>query len=254
MKKLVQLLRDNASTERKPVNLVRAEGSSDATLYIYDVIDAYWGISAKEVAQAIAGLNATDTLHLRINSPGGDVFEARAIAAAIAQHAGKTIAHIDGLAASAATTIASSADEVEIVDGGFYMVHNAWTFAMGNKHDMRETAGLLDKVDGAIVADYAKRTGASAEQIVTWMDAETWFTAQEAVDNKFADRLAPAAKDGKGDKASNAASARTFNLAVFDKTPQALLAPPPQPDPEPVDAAAWRAHNERRLKLLDLNA
>lgn len=254
MKKLVQLLRDNAAADRQPVNLVRAEDSADATLYIYDVIDAYWGISAKEVAQAIAGLNASDTLHLRINSPGGDVFEARAIAAAIAQHAGKTVAHIDGLAASAATTIASAADEVEIVDGGFYMVHNAWTFAMGNKHDMRETAGLLDKVDGAIVADYAKRTGASAEQIVAWMDAETWFTAQEAVDNKFADRLAPAGKDGKGDKASNAASARTFNLAVFDKTPQALLAPPKQPDPEPVDAAAWRAHNERRLKLLDLNA
>ncbi len=250
MKKLVQLLRDNASAERKPVSLMRAEGSADATLYLYDVIDAYWGISAKEVAQAIAGLDAATTLHLRINSPGGDVFEARAIAAAIAQHGGKTVAHIDGLAASAATTIASAADEVEIVDGGFYMIHNAWTFAMGNKHDMRETAALLDKVDGAIVGDYAKRTGASAEQITTWMDAETWFTAQEAVDNKFADRLATS------EKLSNPgnSSPKTFNLAVFDKTPQALLAPPEQPDPEPVDAAAWRVHNERRLKLLDLNA
>ena len=250
MKKLVQLLRENAATDRKPVNLVRAEGSADATIYIYDVIDAYWGVSASEVAQAIAGLKPTDTLHLRINSPGGDVFEARAIAAAIGQHAGKTVAHIDGLAASAATTIASAADEVEIVDGGFYMVHNAWTFAMGNKHDMRETAGLLDKVDGAIVADYAKRTGASAEQIGAWMDAETWFTAQEAVDNKFADRLAESSKDSKAGNST----AKAFNLAVFDKTPKALLEPPKQPDPEPVDAAAWRAHNERRLKLLDLNA
>lgn len=246
MKKLVQLLRDNASAERKPVNLVRAEGSADATLYIYDVIDAFWGISAKEVAQAIVGLGASDTLHLRINSPGGDVFEARAIAAAIAQHPGKTIAHIDGLAASAATTIASSADEVEIVDGGFYMIHNAWTFAVGNKHDLRETSDLLDKVDGAIVADYAKRTGASAEQIVAWMDAETWFTAQEAVDNKFADRLAePAAKDGK---ASNSAG-RAFNLGVYDKTPKALLETK-QPEP---DHAAVRAANERRLRLLSID-
>ena len=243
MKKLVQLLRDNASTERKPLNLVRAEDSADATLYIYDVIDAYWGINAKEVAQAIAGLKATDTLHLRINSPGGDVFEARAIAAAIAQHPGKTVAHVDGLAASAATTIASSADEVEIVDGGFYMIHNAWTFAFGNKHDLRETAGLLDKVDGAIIADYARRTGTSAEQLVAWMDAETWFTAQEAVDNKFADRMAEPAK------ASNT-SARHFNLAVYDKTPKALLEAPQPPAP---DYAAARAANERRLRLLSID-
>ena len=243
MKKLVQLLRDNASAERKPINLVRAEESGDATLYIYDVIDAYWGVSAKEVAQAIAGLKSTDTLHLRINSPGGDVFEARAIAAAIGQHAGKTVAHIDGLAASAATTIASAADEVEIVDGGFYMVHNAWTFAMGNKHDLRETSNLLDKVDGAIVADYAKRTGATPEQIVAWMDAETWFTAQEAVDNKFADRLAEPAK------ASNA-SARHFNLAVYDKTPKALLESRQEPAP---NFAAARAANERRLRLLSID-
>lgn len=243
MKKLVQLLRDNASTERQPINLVRAEGSADATLYIYDVIDAYWGINAKEVAQAIAGLSATDTLHLRINSPGGDVFEARAIAAAIAQHAGKTVAHIDGLAASAATTIASSADEVEIVDGGFYMIHNAWTFAMGNKHDLQETAGLLDKVDGAIMADYARRTGATTEQIVQWMDAETWFSAQEAVDNKFADRLAEPAKASNG-------TGRHFNLAVYDKTPKALLENTQPPTP---DYAAARAANERRLRLLSID-
>lgn len=246
MKKLVQLLRDNASTDRKPVNLVRAEGSADATLYIYDVIDAYWGISAKEVAQAIAGLAPTDTLHLRINSPGGDVFEARAISAAIAQHAGKTVAHIDGLAASAATTIAASADEVEIIDGGFYMIHNAWTFAMGNKHALRETAGLLDKVDGAIVADYAKRTGATAEQLVAWMDAETWFTAQEAVDNKFADRLAVSAKLSNPDNAS----ARQFNLTVYDKTPKALLEPA---QPAAPDYAAARAANQRRLRLLSID-
>lgn len=252
MKKLLQLLRDNASAERKPLNLVRAEGGDEATVYLYDVIDAYWGIRAKDVVQAIAGLKATDTLHLRINSPGGDVFEAQAIATAIAQHPGKTVAHIDGLAASAATFISAAADEVEISDGGFYMIHNGWTIALGDKRVMTDTAALLDKVDASIVNAYAKRSKAEADQLKQWMDDETWFTAQEAVDNGFADRLA--AKPEKDGKASNTASARTFNLAAFDKTPQALLAPTPQSDPEPVDAAAWRAHNERRLKLLDLNA
>lgn len=250
MKKLMQLLRDNASTERPPLALVRADGSSDATLYIYDVIDAYWGVSAKDVAQAIAGLDASVTLHLRITSPGGDVFEAVAIATAIKQHAGKTIAHIDGYAASAATTIACAANEVEISDGGFYMIHNAWTLAMGDKQALRDTANLLDKVDGSIVNTYAQRTGKTAEQLVAWMDAETWFTAQEAVDNGFADRIAAA--DSKGGKAGNA-TARQFNLAVYDKTPQALLEPPKPPaDPTP-DYAALRASNERRLKLLSID-
>lgn len=248
MKKLLQLLRDNAQTERTPLNVVRSEDNSEATIYIYDVIDAYWGIAAKDVAQAIAGMSADTTLHLRINSPGGDVFEANAIATAIAQHKGQTIAHIDGLAASAATFISAAADEVEISDGGFYMIHNGWTIALGDKRVMQDTADLLDKVDASIVNAYAKRTSASAQQIVQWMNAETWFTAEEAVSNKFADRLAT-----KAEKASNLA-AKAFNLSAFDKAPQALLNPPKPPKTEQVDASAWRAHNERRLKLLDLNA
>jgi ATP-dependent Clp protease, protease subunit len=248
MKKLMQLLRDNAAKDRQPLNLVRAEGNTtDATLYIYDVIDAWWGVSAQDVAKAIAGLDASTTLHLRINSPGGDVFEATAIAAAISQHTGKTIAHIDGLAASAATTVASAADEVEISDGGFYMIHNAWTLAMGDKTALRDAAGLLEKVDGSIVGTYARKTGATAEKIVQWMDAETWFTAQEAVDNGFADRLASPAQ-----KAENA-SAKAFNLAAYDKTPKALLEPAELQEPKQPDFAAMRAANERRLRLLRID-
>lgn len=244
MKKLMQLLRDNAAKERKPLNLVRAEDQpNEATLYIYDVIDSYWGVSAQMVAQAIAGLGKDVTLHIRINSPGGDVFEAEAMATAIRQHPGKTVAHIDGLAASAATRVASAASEVEISEGSFYMIHNAWTIALGDKHAMTESATLLDKVDGTIVADYARRTGASAEQITAWMEAETWFTAQEAVDNKFADRLAPTASQAYN------STARQFNLAAYNKTPQALLQPAKQPEP---DFAAQRAQNERRLRLLQV--
>lgn len=248
MKKLYQLMRENASAEKPVLNFVRAEDGSEATIYIYDVIDSFWGIAAQDVAKAISELDASITLHVRINSPGGDVFEATAIATAIAQHKGKTVAHIDGLAASAATFISAAADEVEISEGGFYMIHNGWTIAMGDKRAMLETAALLEKVDASIVNVYARRTGASKEQIIDLMNAETWFTAEEAVTNKFADRLA-----AKPDKASNIA-AKAFNLFAFDKTPKALLEPPAPSHPDPVDASAWRAHNERRLKLLDLNA
>lgn len=243
MIKLLQMLRDNAATERTAPKLLRNETTGDATLYIYDVIDAWWGVASLDVAKTIAGLGADTTLHVRVNSPGGDVFEGRAIRTAIAQHPGKTIAHIDGLAASAATTVVDGADEIEISDGGFFMIHNGWTIAMGNRHEMSKTVDLLAKVDGAIVADYARRTGQTPEQIAQWMDAETWFTAQEAIDNGFVNRMAT-----MPEKKTNA---RVWDLAAFDHAPKALLAPPANQPPEP-DYAAQRAHNERRLRLLQI--
>jgi ATP-dependent Clp protease protease subunit len=242
MKRLMQLLRDNTGSERAPLNVIRAEGSNDATIYVYDVIDAYWGVNATDIAKAVAGMGSDTTLHLRINSPGGDVFEARAIAAALKGFGGKTVAHIDALAASAATTIALACDEVEIADGGFFMIHNAWTFAYGNKSDLAETISLLEKIDAGIVADYANRTGKPADEIQAWMDAETWFTAQEAVDNGFANRLAPVAE--------KKSSAKNWNLGAFHHAPKALTEPPgPTLDEQ---AAAARAHNARRLRLLEL--
>ena len=240
MKKLYALLRANAKTDsRDPIKIEAAADS--ATIYMYDVIDADYGINAIEFAKALGGISPKSTLNLRINSPGGDVFEARAIATAIKAHAGKVVAHIDGLAASAATTIAAAADEVVIADGSFYMIHNAWTLALGDKNDFRTTADLLDKIDGAIRADYVARTGKVETEIVALMDAETWFTAQEAVDHKFADRLADEPK------AKNAA---TWNLSAYDKAPEILNAPA-EPEATP-DFATQRAKNERRLRLLSL--
>lgn len=243
MKRLLQLLRDNAAPERRPLALVRADGSTDATLYIYDTIDAWWGVNAKDVAQAIAPLDADTTLHLRINSPGGDVFEARAMATAIRSFKGKSIAHIDALAASAATTVALAADEVEISADGFFMIHNAWSIAIGDKSAMTEMAGLLDKIDQGIVADYAKRSGKTADEIVAWMDAETWFTGQEAVDNGFVNRLM-----AEPDKAKDQGG-KTWNLGAFKNAPRVLTEPKSAPTDE-VMAAAY-AHNRRRLQLLE---
>ncbi len=248
IQKLLQLLRDNAGAgDRKPLNVVRNEAAGEATIYVYDVIDAWWGVSAQMVAQAISGIDPSHTLHLRVNSPGGDVFEGRAIRTAVQQFKGKTIGHIDGLAASAATTVVDACDEIEIAEGAMYMIHNGWTIALGNKHEMRKTADLLDKVDAAIVADYAKRTGVANEQLVQWMDDETWFDAQEAVDHGFASRLATLPdKSGAEDS-----SARRWNLTAYDKVPKALLEQPPAPPAEP-DYAAMRAHNERRLRVLQI--
>ncbi|WP_295378378.1 head maturation protease, ClpP-related [uncultured Pseudacidovorax sp.] len=243
--KLLQLLRDNAATDRQPLSLVRNEKAGEATLLVYDVIDAWWGVSAAQIAPVIAALDPSTKLHVRVNSPGGDVFEGRAIRTLIRQFKGKTVGHVDGLAASAATTVVDACDEVEIAEGAMYMIHNGWTIALGNKHEMRKTADLLDKVDAAIVADYAKRTGVDVQQLQQWMDDETWFSAEEAVDHGFASRMA-----ALPDKGAQDASPRRWNLTSYDKVPKALLEPPAPPE-EP-DYSAMHAHNERRMRLFQI--
>lgn len=227
--RLAALLRNNAEKGTG----IRAEGN---TIYLYDVIGD-WGVPADAFAKALAAMSGE--VHLRINSPGGDVMDGRAMATAIAGYQGKVIAHIDGLAASAATYVALAASEVEISEGAFFMIHNAWSVAIGNKASMREMAELLDKVDGTIVADYRRKTGKDEAQIVSWMEAETWFTAEEAKQHGFVDRIVPAAKTGK--------DAATWNLAAYENAPAALTAPPAN---EP-DFAEIAASNERRLRLLE---
>lgn len=213
--KLMALLRDNARADAKPAVRLDATSDTEAHVYVYDVIDAWWGASAAALVDALK--QAGDRpVHLHINSPGGDVFEARAMAAAIVAHPAKVTAHIDGLAASAATYLALSAREVRMTDGGLFMVHNSWTLAFGNRKELRATADLLEKIDGIIAADYARRTGATADQVRAWMDAETWFTAQEAIDAGFIDAIDP---NTQAD-ANASASARSWNLSAYANAPE----------------------------------
>ncbi|HEV2612530.1 MAG TPA: head maturation protease, ClpP-related [Noviherbaspirillum sp.] len=243
--KILQLLRDNAT--RRPVNLVR--NGADATLYIYDVIDPYWGVSAPGVIDAIAQAGDAATLHVHINSPGGDVFEGRAIMAALGRFSGKTIAHIDSLCASAATSIALACDEVEMSDGAFFMIHNASGAVWGDKNAMRETADLLEKIEGAIVNDYVKKTGLDEAQIVDWMNQESWFSASEALSYGFVDRIAEAPKGAKN----------TWNLSAYTKAPESLcktepekLETPPVETPPEDKKPAMGVANANRLRLLQV--
>lgn len=238
--KILQLLRDNAGREKRPVSLIRNE--AEASLYIYDVISADWGVGAMAVIDAIRQAGDAQTLHVYINSPGGDVFEGRAIMAALGRFDGKTIAHIDSLCASAATSIALACNEVEMADGAFFMIHNARGLCFGEKKDMRDMADTLEKVEGAIVGDYTKKTGKDDDQIRAWMDAETWFTAAEALEHGFVDRLSA------GKKAEN-----TWNLSAFAKVPHALAPPGDKPEPkqeEPAEAGFFMSTaNANRLRL-----
>jgi len=227
--KLLQLIKDNAQQRAEGTPSIRTElTDSEAHLYVFDVIDAWWGANAADLVTALA--EAGDrTVHLHINSPGGDVFEARAMASALVAHSGDVISHIDGLAASAATYLALAGSSVRMTEGGLFMVHNSWTMAWGNKSELRDTANLLEKVDATIAADYARKTGATLDQVVAWMDAETWFTSAEALDAKFIDAVDPNTKrsDNKASDSAQALAAR-WNLSAYSNAPKLQ---PPANDP-----------------------
>lgn len=223
------------------------------------MIDDYWGVNAGDFARQVAALSA-DTIHLRINSPGGDVFGARAMVAALRGSGAKVIAHIDGLAASAATFIAVNCDEVRMADGAFFMIHQASTWAWGNADALRETSDLLDKVDGSIVADYARKTGADEQQIRDWMAAETWFSASEAKDVGFIDQVVT------GQSVDNS----VWDFSDCRNAPKALLQPPSREEAPPAatpvandaapsqdDAAglaAAKVHAQRVLTVIQLGS
>lgn len=199
------------------LNARKGEFKAEAnTIYLYDVIvsdeaDAEWGgVAPKAFIDALKAMSGT--VHLRINSPGGDVFGATAMAQAMREYKGEIVAHIDGLAASAASVIAAGADRVVMAPGSMLMIHNSWTLAFGNRNDFRATADLLEKVDGQIAQAYAAKSGGTAADFAPLMDAETWFTPEEAVSAKLADEIA-------ADKPKAYAS---WDLSVFAKAPQAM--------------------------------
>ncbi|MGY2051690.1 head maturation protease, ClpP-related [Methylobacterium sp. JK268] len=234
MDTILQRLAMNRAREAGP-RIVRAADTTDAaTVYVYEAIGAYAGIDPQAFVRDLAAVEAA-TIHLRLNSPGGDVFAARAMKTALEQHPARVVAHVDGLAASAASFLMLAADEIAIAEGAFVMIHEPWSLALGTAAEMRASADLLDKVGAAIAADYQRRTGRSGEEVAAWMRAETWFSADEAVAAGFADR-----------KAQRTAVANGFDLTGFRNAPQALT------QPAPFDAlAAEHARYVARLRLIE---
>lgn len=253
--RLQRLLIDNRSAAGRRFEVLPAakSGADEAEVFLYDSIvddqetaDWFGGVAPEAFVKELRALNV-GTIHLRINSPGGSVFAARAMEQALRDHKARVVVHIDGLAASAATFIAMAGDEVVMGAGAMFMIHKAWTLAYGNADDLLQTAGLLEKIDGTLASTYAARTGKPVADIQQWMADETWFTAQEAVDAGFADRIAEDAPK---------ASAQ-WNLAAYGKAPAEPVQPDPKPNNQPpadgaqrIDAGAY----QRRLSVAALPA
>lgn len=186
--------RRRASHNTEPPKAVRAESDQKGNLelFIYDVIGEdffFGGVSALEVAEVLSDNADADTVTVRINSPGGDVFDGVAIYNALRAHPGQVITQIDGLAASAASVIAMAGDSIRIAEQAQMMLHRAWTIALGDVHDMQKTAELLESIDEGAIALYSHRSGTSKKQIRGLVDAETWLTADQAVERGLADQI-----------------------------------------------------------------
>lgn len=178
------------------LNAKRGSFKAEAnTIWLYDVIvsddwtaEYIGGVSPMAFIETLRGLSGT--VHLRINSPGGEVFAATAMAQAMREYPGEIISHVDGLAASAASVVAVAAPKVVMAPGSLMMIHRGWTFEGGNAKDFQKTVDLLNKVDGQIAQSYARKSGKAADGFLTMMDAETWFTPEEAKEAGIADDIA----------------------------------------------------------------
>ena len=196
---------------------VVARGSK-AEIYLYGIIGETWfeeGVGAKQVAEDLKKLGNVKAIDVRINSEGGDVFQGMTIYSLLTQHGAKITVYVDGLAASAASFIAMAGSEINISEAAFMMVHNARGGVWGEADDMRRRADLLDTVTGQIRDIYVARTDKTEAQIKAWMDAETWFTGKEAVENGFATKTV--------DNLKVAAVAANADRLGFKNTPAVLF-------------------------------
>ena len=172
----------------------KIESKADkAEIWIYESIgEDFWsggGVTSKKFQEELAAITAKQ-IDLHINSPGGAVFDGVAIYNLLKQHAAKVTTYIDGLAASIASVIALAGDRVVMAENALFMIHNPSGLVMGTADDMRKTADVLDKVRSTMSGVYSGKTGKAEDEINGLLDAETWFTAAEAMAAGFVDEVA----------------------------------------------------------------
>lgn len=170
----------------------------NAELLLYGDISqtSWWGdeVTPREFANELRELGPLDNITVRINSGGGDVFAAQTIGNLLEQHPAQVTAMIDGLCASAATIVASHCARVVAANDSTYMVHPAKMGLCGyyEAGDLASYIEALNTIKKNIIGLYAKKTGHTEEQVTAWMDATSWWTGQEAMDNGFVDEMVEA--------------------------------------------------------------
>ena len=173
---------------------VTAKSDTEAEILLYDVIsdfeDEEWGvINAKGLISKVKALGNIQNITLRINSIGGDVFEAQAMYSYLKSHPANITVRVDGLAASAASVVAMAGNKVIMPSNALMMIHNPAGGVWGEAEDMRDTAEILDKIRDTVANVYIAKTGLEREKVIAMMDSETWLDATEAHKLKFCDEI-----------------------------------------------------------------
>lgn len=195
----------------------------------------YWdddkSIDAKLVSDSLDGV--TDDIVIYLNSNGGDVFQGIEIYNYLKNHPSHITVEVTGTAASAATFIVAGADEAVMNTGTSFMVHEASSFAWGNKSDLKKVLNALETIDDSIISIYVEKTGQSSEQLTTWMEEEKWFTAEETVKYGFANKVKEKT-DSINDQVDIAALINNTVAQALEKfAAQATAQPPINETPEP---------------------
>lgn len=191
----------------------KGDGAAEVSIYDYIAPPGWGGHSAKDFAAQLKSLGAISSLTIRINSPGGDVFEGQAIYSQLKAHKARKTVYVDGLAASIASIIAMAGDEVLMPENAMMMIHDPSSAVWGTAEEMKKLAETLDKVKSTLVSVYARKTGLSHEEVGVMMADETWMTAEEAVSKGFADRQTDALE-----------IAAHFDLSKFRNVPTTVAA------------------------------
>lgn len=158
----------------------------------------------------------TEDVVIRLNSNGGDVFQGIEIYNYLKNHPSNITVEVTGVAASAATFIVAGADKAIMNTGTSFMIHEASSFAWGNKAELKKVLNALETIDDSIIAIYTEKTGQTTEQLNEWMEGEKWFTAEEAVKYGFADEV----KEKKKDVSNQIDIAAMINQSVAEAMTQ----------------------------------
>jgi ATP-dependent protease ClpP protease subunit len=185
------------------------DDDNNAEIIIYDVVGWPY-IDAFDLIRSLGTIKAKN-ISVRINSPGGDVFDGVAIFNALKEHPAHVTTKIEGLAASIASIIALAGDEVQAHKNAMYMVHDPWVLAAGNQYDLREIADILGKIGGNMLDIYYDKSNIGKRELKQMMKDETWFTAAEAKDRGLIDTILD----------TGAAKAK-FDLSIYANVPDEL--------------------------------
>lgn len=166
-------------------------GGKTAEVMIYDDIGEgfFGGISSKQFADEIKKLGDVTSINVRINSQGGSVFDGVAIYNTLLNHPAKVTVDIDSAALSIASVIAMAGDQVNMASNALFMIHEPHGVFSGSATELRKNADLLDMVGDQIIETYSKNRSIDAGTVRNWLEAETWFTAAEALEAGFIDKI-----------------------------------------------------------------